>query len=209
MSAIQPAPSKAAVHHSRTSPSPASPTNISLLPFPPAAPMALASTISALQNLAYFAVFASFVLWLLIAFRHGFWVFAFRTALCVGFGAGGSFYAWKAARGVEKETEKVRWEMHRQRAEKFAPPFPESVEWLNALIETFWGLINPEMFLSTGASERPSTVSPLPLPLTAHARYTSRHGRGHHAGLAARARRRCAHLGHWTCVDHLRCIFRA
>lgn len=107
------------------------------------------TTIQALQRLAYFSIFAAFVLWLLIAFRQGFWVFAFRSTLCVAIGAGGSFFAWKAARGVEKEVEKVRWEMHRQRAEKFSPPFPESVEWLNALLETFWGLINPEMFLST------------------------------------------------------------
>jgi Ca2+-dependent lipid-binding protein len=38
--------------------------------------------------------------------------------------------------------------MHRQRGEKFSPPTPESVEWLNAFIKTIWGLINPEMFVS-------------------------------------------------------------
>jgi Ca2+-dependent lipid-binding protein len=38
--------------------------------------------------------------------------------------------------------------MHRQRGEKFSPPTPESVEWLNAFIKTIWGLVNPDMFVS-------------------------------------------------------------
>ncbi|MBZ4037865.1 hypothetical protein K6T82_24180, partial [Flavobacterium sp. 17A] len=59
--------------------------------------------------------------------------------------------------------------MHRERGQKFSPPTPgtsivsrfresrdtnedngriiESVEWLNAFLQTVWGLINPDMFV--------------------------------------------------------------
>lgn len=43
--------------------------------------------------------------------------------------------------GLEKEMERVRMEMHRQRGEEFAPPTPESVEWLNSFVKVVWGLV--------------------------------------------------------------------
>lgn len=45
------------------------------------------------------------------------------------------------ARGLEKEVQRIRMEMGRQRGEVFAPPTPESVEWLNAFIKVIWGLV--------------------------------------------------------------------
>jgi Ca2+-dependent lipid-binding protein len=48
---------------------------------------------------------------------------------------------------VEKEYERIRMAMHRERGENFSPPSPESVEWLNGLIKLVWGLINPDMFI--------------------------------------------------------------
>lgn len=38
-------------------------------------------------------------------------------------------------------------DLHRVRGEKFSPPTAESVEWLNALLKTVWGLINPDMYV--------------------------------------------------------------
>jgi Ca2+-dependent lipid-binding protein len=46
-------------------------------------------------------------------------------------------------RGIDKEVERVRQDMGRQRGEAFSPPFPESVEWLNGLVKLIWGLIDP------------------------------------------------------------------
>jgi Ca2+-dependent lipid-binding protein len=46
-------------------------------------------------------------------------------------------------RGFEKEVERVRHDMGRQRGEAFSPPTPESVEWLNGLIKLVWGLVDP------------------------------------------------------------------
>lgn len=46
-------------------------------------------------------------------------------------------------RSLEKDVEKVRQDMGRQRGEAFSPPVPESVEWLNGLIKLVWGLVDP------------------------------------------------------------------
>jgi Ca2+-dependent lipid-binding protein len=48
-------------------------------------------------------------------------------------------------RNVEKEINRVRADMHRQRGQKFGPPTPESVEWLNSFTSVIWGIINPAM----------------------------------------------------------------
>lgn len=115
---------------------PARPTNISLQPFPPATPPSLAPILLNLHRLALFAMFASFIVWLLVAFSSGWFSFFVRTAVLGAVGFGGAFFAWGAARGLEKEMETVRLDMHRARAEKFSPPMPESTEWLNALVGT-------------------------------------------------------------------------
>lgn len=69
-------------------------------------------------------------------------------------------------RGIEKEVERIRHDMARQRGEEFAHPtpgatglklstrtklrphdFPESVEWVNAFLKVVWGLVDPQMFV--------------------------------------------------------------
>jgi len=50
-------------------------------------------------------------------------------------------------RGIEKEIERVRQDLSRQRGEAFSPPMPESVEWLNGLIKLIWGVIDPYVLL--------------------------------------------------------------
>lgn len=97
-----------------------------------------------------FSIFASFLIWVLVAFSNGWFAFIVRTTVLGAVGYGGAFFAWGAERRLDKEMERVRLEMHRERGEKFSPPMPESVEWLNSLIGTFWGLVNPDMFISTG-----------------------------------------------------------
>ncbi|CCO32297.1 Meiotically up-regulated gene 190 protein [Rhizoctonia solani AG-1 IB] len=93
-------------------------------------------------------VVSSFILWFFTAFGRGFFGFFFRSTLIGGSAFGLATLASLSQRSLEKEIERVRLDMHRQRGEKFSPPTPESVEWLNAFIKTIWGLINPEMFVS-------------------------------------------------------------
>ncbi|CAG8659482.1 142_t:CDS:10, partial [Acaulospora colombiana] len=119
-------------HQSRTAPNPAYPSNISLQPFPPSTPPSLDTIMSYLYYLEYGIIGAGFLLWFFLAFGHGFWVFLFRSIFISALCFAGSTVASLAQRKLEREVERVRYDMHRQRGEKFAPPTPESVEWLNA-----------------------------------------------------------------------------
>lgn len=52
-----------------------------------------------------------------------------------------------ALRTVEKDLESVRTHMHTQRGQEYAPPMPESVEWLNAALAVVWRQIDPATFI--------------------------------------------------------------
>ncbi|KAF8749825.1 Protein kinase C conserved region 2 (CalB) [Rhizoctonia solani] len=93
-------------------------------------------------------VVSGIIIWFFNAFGRGFFGFMFRSTLIGASTFGLATLASLSQRSLEKEIERVRLDMHRQRGEKFSPPTPESVEWLNAFIKTIWGLINPEMFVS-------------------------------------------------------------
>ncbi|THV04790.1 hypothetical protein K435DRAFT_714363 [Dendrothele bispora CBS 962.96] len=140
-----------------TAPHPARPGNVSLYPYLPAPPPALAPLLSALDYLQI-ALAASFaVVWFICAFpSQGRWYipftwasisFTFRSAIIGGLGYAAVTAVSMVQRKLEKEFDRVRLEMHRQRGEKFSPPTPESVEWLNAFVKTIWGLVNPDMFV--------------------------------------------------------------
>ncbi|KAL7409629.1 hypothetical protein BDY24DRAFT_402483 [Mrakia frigida] len=147
LNSLNPAPAVSAVHHTRIGPSPAHPTNISLQPFPPATPPSLGPILLSLHRLALFSVASTAIIWVLVAFRSGWFGFFFMSSILGAVGFGGATLAWGAARKLEKEVEAVRLQMHKDRGEKFSPPMPESVEWLNALVGTVWGLVNPDLFL--------------------------------------------------------------
>lgn len=134
-------------HQSRTAPNPAHPSNISLQPFPPSTPPSLGSIMNLLYYLEYGIMASGVVLWFFMAFGHGFWVWLIRSVFISGLAFGGATVASLAQRKLEREVERVRFDMHRQRGEKYAPPTPESVEWLNAFTKVIWGLINPDMFV--------------------------------------------------------------
>jgi hypothetical protein len=89
----------------------------------------------------------SAVAWYFIAFGHGLIGFAFRTSLIAGIAGVAWIGTENAIRKVEKEYERVRMALHRQRGEAHSPPTPESVEWMNALLKLVWGLVNPDMFI--------------------------------------------------------------
>ena len=43
-------------------------------------------------------------------------------------------------KNLEKEVDAIRLDLTRARGQAFAPPYPESAEWLNGLIELVWGV---------------------------------------------------------------------
>jgi Ca2+-dependent lipid-binding protein len=105
-----------------------------------------------LYYLEYGIMAAGCLLWFFFAFGHGFVRFVFRSIFIGSLSVGGATVASIAQRKLEREVERVRFDMHRQRGEQYAPPTPESVEWLNAFTKVIWGLINPDMFVPIGVS---------------------------------------------------------
>ena len=93
--------------------------------------------------LQYAAAVGLFFVWISVAWGSGFKQFIWRSTLCgtVGFAlmAGISL----VERGIDKEVERVRQDLGRQRGQAFSPPMPESVEWMNGLIKLVWGLVDP------------------------------------------------------------------
>ncbi|WAQ89113.1 hypothetical protein PtA15_10A537 [Puccinia triticina] len=130
------------------SPSPIAPGNICLQPFPPPVPSDLLDEINqGIKKTFYFILGSSSVIWWSTAFGAGISTFLWRSLLFGIFGVGCFFQGGLLSRKIEKELEKIRFEMHRQRGIQNSPPTPESTEWLNAFISTLMGLVNPDMFL--------------------------------------------------------------
>lgn len=130
------------------SPSPVTPGNICLQPFPPpVSSEALKDINVATQNIFYLFLVLSLMIWWTTAFGAGFWSFLWRSSLFGIFGIISFSQTGLLSRKIEKEIDRVRFEMHRQRGVQHSPPTPESTEWLNAFISTLMGLLNPDMFL--------------------------------------------------------------
>jgi hypothetical protein len=139
-----------------TSPAVAKPRNISMQPFLPSRPVSLGPLLRLLDALQLGLALAFGLMWLCFAFPVGRWwlpfswpwfSWMFRSILIGGTGAAAVTGVSLVQRQLDKEIERVRADMHRERGERFAPPTPESVEWLNAFTRTIWGLVNPEMFV--------------------------------------------------------------
>ncbi|GAA6056005.1 hypothetical protein JCM3770_002138 [Rhodotorula araucariae] len=133
----------------RITPNPVEPTNINLYTFPPPVEKSsLNAIVRTINGYAFVIIGALGVIWFFTAWRAGWAAFVFRsqiigaTAVCVFFAHG------VVIRKIEKELERIRLEMHKQRGEQHSPPTPESTEWLNAFIKVVWPLINPELFTS-------------------------------------------------------------
>ncbi|QRV98489.1 C2 domain-containing protein [Ceratobasidium sp. AG-Ba] len=131
----------------KTAPNPARPGNISLQPYPPSTPPYMGKVMASFDRLQIAIAASSALIWFFTAFGGGFLRFLFRSSLIGALGFSCITLASIIQRSLEKEVERVRLDMHRQRGEKFSPPTPESVEWLNAFTKTIWGLVNPEMFV--------------------------------------------------------------
>jgi Ca2+-dependent lipid-binding protein len=86
-------------------------------------------------------------LWWLLAFRRGWFNFLLISFLMPVLSFVLTTLASLAQRKLEKEVERVRFDLHTQRGAMYSPPTPESTEWLNAFIGTFWRLLPPDMFV--------------------------------------------------------------
>ncbi len=140
-----------------TAPNAARPGNVSLQPFLPAPAPTLAPLLQTFDYLQLGLVISHAILFLFFGFPKGRWfipfswpffALLFRGTLIGGLGFASVTAVSLVQRKLEKEMERVRADMHRERGEKFAPPTPESAEWLNSFVRTIWGLVNPEMFTS-------------------------------------------------------------
>ncbi|KZT59170.1 hypothetical protein CALCODRAFT_516259 [Calocera cornea HHB12733] len=128
-------------------PNPAHPSNIGLQPFPPPAPISLKQVMRMLDMLQVALFVTPLGLWCLLAFRRGWLNFFFISTLMPTISFVLTTLASLAQRKIEKEVERVRFDLHAQRGMMYSPPTPESTEWLNAFIGTFWRLIPPDMFV--------------------------------------------------------------
>ncbi|KZO96650.1 hypothetical protein CALVIDRAFT_537016 [Calocera viscosa TUFC12733] len=128
-------------------PNPAHPSNIGLQPFPPPAPVSLKQVMHMLDMLQLALFLTPLGLWWLLAFRRGWLNFCFISGLMPTISFVLTTLASLAQRKIEKEVERVRFDLHAQRGQMYSPPTPESTEWLNAFIGTFWQLIPPDMFV--------------------------------------------------------------
>ncbi|BGO94717.1 hypothetical protein NBRC10512_007335 [Rhodotorula toruloides] len=142
-------PSSGGASIKHTTPLPVEPSNINFFPYPPPVDQNGLKAITRTINSYALAILGGLgVIWFFTAWRAGWAAFLFRSqvigavALCVFFAHG------IVVRKIEKELERIRLEMHKQRGMKFSPPTPESVEWLNAFTKVIWPLINPDMFTS-------------------------------------------------------------
>jgi len=132
------------------SPVSAKPGNINLQTFPPPIETDSLKQIKvAMDQITIAGAVGLVVVWWFVAFGSGYIRFFWRTGLLIGLGvllwmAGGI-----AAKNVEHELERVRMSLHKQRADKFSPPTPESVEWINSFLSVAWKMISPDMFVST------------------------------------------------------------
>lgn len=130
------------------SPFPAEPSNVLIHPFPePLNVDSMTSLTGAFRNLEIGLAVGAALIWFFVAFGNGFWKFVFRSALISTLAFFAITAVHLALRKVEKDLEAVRTHMHTQRGQDYAPPMPESVEWLNAAIAVVWRQIDPATFI--------------------------------------------------------------
>lgn len=142
--ASQPAGENGDMDTSRPAPDPAMPGNVLIHNFPPAVDVGMKPfhtmmdrlMVSAfkgsrlkkdnlLTSISKIAIAASSaIIWFFTAFGSGWKRFVFRSILIGTTGFVATTFASLAQRKVEKEVERVRMDLHRQRGEEFSPPIP-------------------------------------------------------------------------------------
>lgn len=142
-------------------------TNVLYHAFPPPQPVSLETALEKLKLIQYGIAGSVFFIWLTVSFGSGLVAFVYRSTLC----SVTAFILMTALslveRSLEKDVEKVRQDMGRQRGEAFSPPVPESVEWLNGLIKLIWGLVDPYAHLYKTDQKRKKGADIFSFPVSA------------------------------------------
>ncbi|CED85542.1 Ca2-dependent lipid-binding protein CLB1/vesicle protein vp115/Granuphilin A, contains C2 domain [Phaffia rhodozyma] len=157
LTSIQPPPSRADTHHSRPSPNPAHPTNISLLPYPCMSSPALDRVTQYLDWFSVFIPFSLGLLWILTSHTGGWPAWTFNTIVLSIMGASGWYAGQEAKQMVVKGRAGLNEFPSREKGESFITPLPESTEWLNRLVAACWKLLSSELLLPT-VSEIEDTI---------------------------------------------------
>lgn len=144
-------------------PSPARPTSILLQRFPePMKAESLKEMSGIFEKILYGYAAIVILVWGVATVGHGWFAFLTRTIL-LGIAAFAGYMSIGLVQNkITAEFERIRAHMHKQRGERFAPPYPESVEWLNAAVATIWKQLNPEMF--TAALDQVEDIMQSSLP---------------------------------------------
>jgi len=123
-------------------------TNVLYHAFPPPMPPSLGIITGKLRLIQYGTLGGLTLIWMSVAFGSGIISFLWRSIIISIMGFVITTAASLVERNIEKEMERVRQDLSRQRGEAYSPPMPESVEWLNGLIKLIWGLVDPSFFIS-------------------------------------------------------------
>lgn len=114
--------------------------NVTYYPFPPPAPTSVNDLLKRCQQLQYLIIGSCLVLWFFIAFGNGLMTALWRTFLLMLVGIGLYAATGLLLKNLEKEVDAIRLDLTRARGQAFSPPYPESAEWLNGLIQLVWGV---------------------------------------------------------------------
>lgn len=128
-------------------PEPARPTSLLLQRFPEPLHPELRSDLGQLFGRIYvgYAVVAILV-WGVAVTGASFLAVLCRTGMLLLVGFIGFLGIGRAREMLLDHFERMRASMERQRGENFEPPYPESVQWLNAAIATIWRQLKPDLF---------------------------------------------------------------
>lgn len=129
-------------------PTPAEPGNINFMQLPEIDKINLDAVRISLNTYAFGFIGALGGLWVLTAFRAGWFAFFVRTGYVGALGIAVFLAMGLLHRRLSNDIDRIKVDMHRKRAQQYSPPTPESTEWLNAIIRVAWALVNPEMFVS-------------------------------------------------------------
>lgn len=129
------------------SPDPARPTSILLQRFPdPLKPDTLKNMNDLFAKILIGYASVIIMVWGVATVGHG-WLAFFTRTFFLGLAALAGFSGLGLIKNkLLLEFDRIRATMHRQRGEQFSPPYPESVEWLNAAVAALWKQLNPDMF---------------------------------------------------------------
>ena len=158
-------------------PVPARPGNINLQTFPPPVESESLKNITlAIEQITIAGAVGLVIVWWFVAFGSGYVRFFWRTGLLAAFGVVLWMAAGVAARNVEHELERVRMQMHKQRADQFSPP-----------VRSLFFLLVYTLLMIAETDTRISRMDQLVLGnllevgLARHVCWHSRHGRRCHA----------------------------